>query len=316
MPVWLVFQLALVIELVTWAALAIGVVHLGGLGPASAFALWLLLPLSARALVLAFGVVQSRRHGVRLAPAERLDCGGWCRYLAGEWLPLCLHPLLQLPFPWLYRSRCDRGRDLDRDGPVVLLQHGYSHNGAVWWATVRALERRGYRVFTIDQPFWEDIDRMAERLAARIEAVSAAAAVDRLTLVAHSMGGLIARAYLRRHGADRLDALITIGSPHHGTRLARLAIGPNGRQMRPCSPWLDALNRSPLPQGLTVVSIWSVHDTIVVPQDSARLPGAVDVRMHGTGHVAQPAGRATRRELLRHLPPVGEGSSQALGQNL
>jgi pimeloyl-ACP methyl ester carboxylesterase len=36
------------------------------------------------------------------------------------------------------------------------------------------------------------------------------------------MGGLVARAYLARHGAGRVAKLVTMGSPHHGTSLARL----------------------------------------------------------------------------------------------
>src|SRR5581483_3753930 len=43
-------------------------------------------------------------------------------------------------------------------------------------------------------------------------------------LVAHSHGGLVARAYLQRHGAERVHALVTIGTPHKGMLKTFLAI--------------------------------------------------------------------------------------------
>jgi pimeloyl-ACP methyl ester carboxylesterase len=305
------FRIALAVELGLWAALALALRAQELASGKAAITLIVAGPLLARALVLAWGVIGARRHGVQLAPGQRLDLRGWLRYLVGEYLHLLSHGFVQLPFPGVFRSRCDRGLGLNGGGPVVLLQHGYSHNGAVWWGSIRALEAAGARVFTIDEPLWEDIESMAERLHHRIEAILAATGETRLALVAHSMGGLIARAYIRRHGAARLAALVTIGSPHRGTRLARLALGPNGRQMRIGNPWLSELNATPLPPGLPVLSIWSVHDTIILPQDASRLPGATEIVMHGVGHVAQPADPATRAHWLAFLEAAGAATLRA-----
>jgi hypothetical protein len=38
----------------------------------------------------------------------------------------------------------------------------------------------------------------------------------KVDLVAHSFGGLVARAYLAKHGPDKVDRLITLGTPHKG----------------------------------------------------------------------------------------------------
>lgn len=62
-----------------------------------------------------------------------------------------------------------------------------------------------------------------------------------LLLVGHSMGGLVARAYLRRYGELRVARLITLGTPHRGSLLAHLGIGRNARQMEPGSVWLREL---------------------------------------------------------------------------
>jgi triacylglycerol esterase/lipase EstA (alpha/beta hydrolase family) len=104
-----------------------------------------------------------------------------------------------------------------------------------------------------------------------------------LILVGHSMGGLVSRAYLRRNGKARVAKLVTLGTPHRGSQLAKLGMGENGRQMVPGSAWLGGLNASgavPLPAA--TVSIYSCHDNYVMPQDSSVLEGAKIVPLAGT----------------------------------
>ncbi len=39
---------------------------------------------------------------------------------------------------------------------------------------------------------------------------------SRVDIVAHSLGGLVARAYFQKHGPDRVERLVTLGAPHKG----------------------------------------------------------------------------------------------------
>jgi triacylglycerol esterase/lipase EstA (alpha/beta hydrolase family) len=105
-------------------------------------------------------------------------------------------------------------------------------------------------------------------------------------VVAHSMGGLVVRAYMRTYGAGKLARVLTIGSPHHGSMHAWLFVGTSLAQMRPGNAWLAALNREPIDPALRFVSLWSWHDSMVAPQTSSELPGAVDVTLVGVGHNA------------------------------
>jgi hypothetical protein len=100
------------------------------------------------------------------------------------------------------------------------------------------------------------------------------------------MGGLVVRAYIRRYGIAKLARVLTIGAPHHGSVHAWLMIGTSLGQIRPGNPWLVALNRERLDPALRFVSLWSWHDSMVAPQTSAELPGAVDMSMIGVGHNA------------------------------
>jgi pimeloyl-ACP methyl ester carboxylesterase len=171
----------------------------------------------------------------------------------------------------------------------LLLIHGVWNNDGVWVSFRRRLARLGIGpVYTINcGPPLADIERFAEQLDRRLERVCAASGAGRVVLIGHSMGGLIARAYLRRFGARRVALLVTIGTPHHGSMLATLAVGRCVEQMRPGNPWLVALNSAePVANDPPIVSVWSVDDTMVAPQSNARLSGAGNVVLHGIAHNA------------------------------
>jgi len=171
----------------------------------------------------------------------------------------------------------------------LLLVHGVAVNDGVWFALRRDLARRGLGpVYTINYgPPLAGIEHFAGQLAARIEAICAVTGAERVALIAHSMGGLVARAYLRRFGAARVEQLITIGTPHHGSMLARTFAGRCLAQMRPASRWLADINHDEsAPPPVPITSIWSRHDSMVAPQASAELRCARNVPLVGIGHNA------------------------------
>lgn len=302
LPSW-AFSLALLLgELAFFVWLTRKGVERGIWSDAVGGVLVILLPLLLRAFVC-FGSYRTSLQTI--SSEDRIHRGELLKFFSIEYAHFCKQTLLQLPFPVFWRTKGDRGEHV-RHGEVILLQHGYAHSGAVWAQTARELERRGYRVYTIDQPMFGPIDTMADRLALRIQEVLRATGAAHLTLVAHSMGGLIARACLRRHGTAAIKRLITLGSPHHGTRHAVLAGGSNGRQMRIGSDWLKQLARETIQVPCT--SIYSVHDTVISPQSSSHLEGVHNVVLKNIGHVSMPSGRATREVLLSLLQSPGEAS--------
>src|SRR4029450_1741660 len=131
-------------------------------------------------------------------------------------------------------------------------------------------------------PPFASIDWFVEQAAAKIDAILAATGARKVALVGHSMGGLVARAYLRRHGVAKVHCLVTIGTPHHGSMHAWIFPGTCLAQMRPGSTWLAELNRDEsTPPPVPVVSLWSWHDSMVAPQTSSRPAGAAQDRSHG-----------------------------------
>jgi triacylglycerol esterase/lipase EstA (alpha/beta hydrolase family) len=125
-------------------------------------------------------------------------------------------------------------------------------------------------------------------------------------LVAHSMGGLAVRAWLTTSGADsRVHRVITLGTPHHGTWLARFGRTTNARQMRIGSPWLISLaQREPAARYAKFTCCYSHCDNIVFPASTATLPGARNLHVPGTAHVHLAFQGAAFAELLSWIQPT------------
>ncbi len=290
MPLWAAALVLLTIEIFLWSGLTSRFYSLGE-KPACFVVLVVAFMLLVRALVTLASYVVSRWKGSPVPTEMRLGPIPWLRFFLIECFHLCIQNLILIPFRGLFHTASERG-SRDAHGPVLLLQSGYVNNGAVWFFTARALERQGFRVFTIDQPIFASIDVMGERLAKRVDEVLALTGEQNLTLIAHSMGGLICRAYLRQFGGANVAQLITLGSPHHGTFHAYLASGLNGSQMRPGNSWLAKLGDTRV--SVPFINVFSVHDTLISPQESSRLSEARNVQLSGIGHVSMPSGRRLR----------------------
>jgi len=231
--------------------------------------------------------VVSRRFSSEEDRSHRL--GFWKRQkmIFSEWLyEVLLYKLLQPLSKWFdHTNHSSTAENI----PIVFV-HGFLCNGAAWWWMRRALAKHGIkRCYTLNlEPIFGNIDNYAQQLKQRVDEVRNETGVERIVVVAHSMGGLVARSYLQNlDGKDCLAGLITIGTPHHGTALAALPVAENIRQMELNSSWLSALNATESePSTVPVISIYSAHDNIVSPQSSAKLIHAENFFLSGVGHVA------------------------------
>jgi pimeloyl-ACP methyl ester carboxylesterase len=174
-------------------------------------------------------------------------------------------------------------------GLPVLLVHGIYCNAGVWHIMARGLKRCGIaNLYAVNlEPPLAGIDDFAARLAERVEEVCRATGAEKILLLAHSMGGLVSRAYIAKlGGARRVAKLVTIGSPHRGSEMVRLGIGRCAADMLPGGSWLAAQEAA---EGgslaVPAVSIFSWHDNMVAPQDSGRLAGAQNVALERVGHL-------------------------------
>ncbi len=107
----------------------------------------------------------------------------------------------------------------------------------------------------------------------------------RITLIGHSMGGLVSRVYLQLLGGDRrVDTLITLGTPHLGSHAAQWMPTALVSQLKPDGPFLAHLNSLPAPQDVRCVSFAATDDLMVLPGTNA-LGFGEEVLLEGRGHL-------------------------------
>ncbi|WP_221347834.1 lipase family alpha/beta hydrolase [Streptomyces beigongshangae] len=194
-------------------------------------------------------------------------------------------------------------------GPPVVLLHGFVDNRSVFVLLRRSLAQHGrQRIESLNHsPLTCDIRTAAELLGRHLEEICERTGHQEVDIVGHSLGGLIARYYVQRLGGDvRVRTLVTLGTPHTGTRVAPLMDAhPVVRQMRPGSDVLKELCE-PAPHCRTrFVSFWSDLDQLMVPLETARIehPDLLvqNVRVSGIGHLALPVHPAVVAGIRRAL---------------
>ncbi|MEV5878668.1 alpha/beta fold hydrolase [Streptomyces sp. NPDC052101] len=208
-----------------------------------------------------------------------------------------------------------------RAGPPVLLLHGFIDNRSVFVLLRRNLAQHGgQRVISLNySPLTCDIRAAAELLGRHVEEICERTGSDRVDIVGHSLGGLIARYYAQCLGGDlRVRTLVTLGTPHSGTSVAPLANAhPIVRQMRPGSGVIEELAR-PAPGCRTrFVSFWSDLDSVMVPLETACLEhpdlDVRNVRVTGIGHLALPVHPAVAAGIREALDTAHPGNRVADG---
>lgn len=169
----------------------------------------------------------------------------------------------------------------------TVLVHGFVCNRGLWNRWMRRLREEGIPFIAVDmEPVFGSIDDYVPIIDRAIAASAASTGLSPV-VVAHSMGGLAVRAWRARSGdGARCHGVVTIGSPHHGTRMARHSAARNAREMRVGSAWLaslEALEKSLSAQRF--VCFWGHCDNIVFPSVSATMPDADNRHLEGTPHL-------------------------------
>ena len=185
----------------------------------------------------------------------------------------------------------------------VILIHGFFCNRGLWNPWMQRLHSEGIPFIALTlEPIFGSIDGYATQIEAAIDQLTRATGKAPVVL-AHSMGGLAVRAWLRSHdGLGRLHHVVTIGAPHRGTSMARRARPENVRQMRIGSPWLANLSGGESSRTYAAFTcFWSRCDNIVFPTDSATLPGAANHQLDATPHVAMAYHPEVFAEVLRRV---------------
>lgn len=192
--------------------------------------------------------------------------------------------------PWVMPERISNA--ISRIDPTpILLVHGYLSNRGIFWQLRKRLFAADLGpIYALNlEPLMGSIDNMVPTLAEHIEKICSETNAAQITVVAHSMGGLVTRRYmsLQANGGFRIKRFITLGSPHHGTEMARFSVGKCVAEMRTASAWLSALESAEVAtEKPPTLSIYTLNDDLVYPPESSKLYWAENVPMAAVGHIS------------------------------
>lgn len=188
-----------------------------------------------------------------------------------------------------------------RDGVVLL--HGIARSPGSMKSLERALRHQGYATLNLGYPSRrQSLQQLVQTLHPTIDTFAHSLS-GKLHFVTHSMGGLVARAYLNTHTPANLGCAVMLSPPNQGSELAdalhtlwlyRWYYGPAGQQLTTLQTkdLQDLLGTPTYPVGIIAgtASVNPVTSRWFLPQPN---DGAVAVaRMHlpqQTGFVEIPA---------------------------
>jgi pimeloyl-ACP methyl ester carboxylesterase len=193
-------------------------------------------------------------------------------------------------------------RGVNPDRKSVVLIHGLDDPGQVWQNLAPELEKAEFNVWLMHYPNDQPIVESARLFFEALQGLKQRG-IDRISIVAHSMGGLVSREMLTRPEIEydrsvtnrqvpAVATLIMVGTPNHGSQLARLRVftelrdqwvrltkgetnwlagildgaGEAKIDLLPGSRFLTELNARPHPEGVDmliiagVTSPWSETD--------------------------------------------------------
>src|SRR3569833_19424 len=184
--------------------------------------------------------------------------------------------------------------------PIIVL-HGYAMNRANFTVLAYRLRKAGLGpIYGFEYWTLGRVAAGARQLGWFVDEVREATGADKVDLIGHSMGGVVARYYAALAGGHTgVDHLITIGSPHAGTDVGRFGIGHPARELVLGSKLIQWMQAAPVATKLT--TILSEGDALVPASQQPELPGAERIVYADLGHVAMLGSKRVANAIIERL---------------
>jgi len=186
----------------------------------------------------------------------------------------CSMLLTVILFPTSFRQRQRQpASEPDCLQPPVILVHGLYHNVSAWTLYRRWLHFAGFaNVYCLGYSSWnQTFPALVNRLQQLLIQVHEKFPDQRPILIGHSLGGLVGRACAHSaEGSAHLAGVITLGTPHRGSKLAAFGVGKLARSLLYGSPLIETLERASGAPDCPCVAIYSPIDNMVLPSQALK----------------------------------------------
>jgi triacylglycerol lipase len=175
----------------------------------------------------------------------------------------------------------------------ILFVHGWSGSASNWSTMISRFEADGWpkshlRAYSYNTS--QSNKTTAETtVKSEVEALKKATGAAKVDIVAHSMGSLNSRWYIKfvAGGEANVDEWVSLGGPNHGTSAAYACFSTSCTEMRPGSSFLTTLNSGDeTPGAVNYGTWWSPCDEFINPDESVVLSGATNTKTACIGHLA------------------------------
>lgn len=238
-------------------------------------ATWITVVWACGAIYVAVSYIEAMRHVPERSLADAVRS-----VLRECWCVAWTQPLLPL-----FQFAGRRLGDGAGERPVVLV-HGYFQNRVDFLYLARRLRSAGSGPLYGCNFFWpQPFEASSASVSDFVERVRTKTGAEKVDLLTHSSGGLLALDLLHEH-PERVGRVAVIALPWRGVTWPGPVLGPSGSQLRAGSTY--AQGRPSRIEGGPVLSIYSAHDNLVHPPETSRISGP-DVRLLevcNLGHLA------------------------------
>lgn len=151
--------------------------------------------------------------------------------------------------------------------PPVVLIHGIFSTRTSWYFFYKALMQEGFSPSTFGyNTLWGSMDATVDRLEKHVQAVREKTGSYHVTILAHSLGGVVARYWLAKypHNYNAVSGMITLCTPHGGSNISTLLPNPFASAVTPNSKVLQAIATQTY-NSFPCVAYATNADTLVVP---------------------------------------------------